>query len=164
MLSLSISNFIHKYILDDLYKNVLISETLQPYLVYLKKQIKKPHTNTPLVIFDIDGTLIDFFLQQPIEPTIDFYQNVVKMGYHTVLLTARSMNRESETIELIHRYGIKNYDEIIFRQPAQEQDFGSYKLKQRKKLATKYEIVANVGDSMSDFYGGWNGKIIKIPS
>jgi hypothetical protein len=41
-------------------------------------------------------------------------------------------------------------------------DAAQYKLAERKKLATSYEIVANVGDRMSDFYGGYNGKIVKI--
>lgn len=156
------SSFMDKFVFEQIQNNLMISETLHPYLVYLKKEIKKDHLNTPLVIFDIDGTLVNFVSEEGIEPTIDFLHEVQKIGYSIVLLTGRIESMKTETIKLLNKLGVKNYDQIIFRSN-NTNNIGDYKLNERKKLATKYSIVANVGDMIHDFKGGFNGKIIKIP-
>jgi predicted secreted acid phosphatase len=174
MISVSekLSNIFNKLLLEDselgnrlqtFQKKFSIIESLQPYIQFLKTQSKSKHERIPIVIFDIDGTLIDFWSQEAIEPTVDFYKTAKKLGYHTVILTARLKDMKSQTIKKLNEIGIKNYDEIIFRDYL-FQDIGDFKLSQRKKLATNYDIVANVGDRITDFKGGYNGKIIKIPS
>lgn len=175
MVSLSdrILSFLHKiHKLDEWMKNISISEILYSYLPYINSEIKKNHTNPPLIIFDVDDTLVDtskfsrkFPLLEGLEPTITFYQYVKELGYHTVILTARTIERKDITIQNLQRLKIKDYDDIIFRtKDDTKHSFGKYKLIQRKKLAKKYTIVANVGDQVWDFEGGYNGKIIKIPN
>jgi phosphoglycolate phosphatase-like HAD superfamily hydrolase len=119
----------------------------------------KYSTKPPLVIFDVDGTLVDSL--SPISPTISFYHNVINMGYHTVILTSRSEQNKEKTIDLLDRFGVKGYDYLIFR-PDTEKETTKFKTNIRKLLATSYDIVANVGDRMFDFEGGYNGKIIHI--
>lgn len=174
-----------KFAFEDFQKNYLIIESLQPYLSFLEKQSNKKHQliqshrshpdrkiqshrsdtdlKIPIVIFDIDGTLVDYYSQESIDPVVDFYKQVLKMGFHTVILTARLKDMKKSTVKLLNKIGIKKYDDIIFRDHWMD-SFGKYKLDQRKKLATTYDIVANVGDMITDFQGGYNGKIIKIPS
>jgi phosphoglycolate phosphatase-like HAD superfamily hydrolase len=157
----SVSNFFQKFILDDMQNNIHLIEMLKPYLKYLKHTLKNKNMPYPLVIFDVDGTLLEFGTNLSIQPVVDFYHQVKKLGYHTVVLTARTNQMKSITIKSLKKYGIDDYDQIIFR-PSIDMDAAQYKLAERKKLATSYEIVANVGDRMSDFYGGYNGKIVKI--
>jgi predicted secreted acid phosphatase len=107
----------------------------------------------------VDGTLIDS--HSPITPTITFYQSIVNMGYHTVILTARSEQNKDTTIDLLNRYGIKGYD-YLFLRPDKEKELVKFKMNIRKQLATSYDIVANVGDRIFDFEGGYNGKIIHV--
>jgi predicted secreted acid phosphatase len=149
--------------IEDFQKKFMVIESLQPYIHFLKSKSKIKYERVPVVIFDIDGTLVDFWTQEAIEPTIDFYNKIIKLGYHTIILTARLKDMKNQTIKKLNQIGIKNYDQIIFRDYLFE-NIADYKLNQRKKLATNYDIVANVGDRITDFKGGYNGKIIKIPS
>ena len=158
--------------MDEWIKNSTISEVLLNYIPYIDKEIKNKHTKPPLIIFDVDDTLLDtskiskkFPLLDGLDPTITFYHHVKNMGYHTVILTARKDYMKDTTIRNLERYQIDDYDHIIFRKEDDKyHSFGKYKLQQRKKLAQNYTIIANVGDKVTDFQGGYNGKIIKIPT
>ncbi len=160
------------YKLEQQEKMSSISEVLLSYIPYLEEEIKKPHPKPPLVIFDVDDTLLDtskiskkFPLFDGIEPSISFYQYVKDLGYHTIILTARNEMKRDITINNLERYKVIDYDEIILRGKEDHTfSFGKYKLNKRNKLAEKYTIVANVGDQSTDFEGGYNGKIIQIPN
>jgi predicted secreted acid phosphatase len=137
---------------------------------YIQEEIKKNDTKPPLIIFDVDDTLLDtsrmskkFPLFDGLDQTIRFYKQVQNIGCHTVLLTGRSEKKRDITIQNLDRLKIKNYDEIIFRRDEDNHDsFAKYKLEKRRKLAEKYTIIANIGDQITDFEGGYNGKIIQI--
>jgi len=168
-----ITSFLNRiYKIDEWIKNSEISEILFSHLSYLNQKIKENHKYPSLIIFDIDDTLLDtskfsknFPMFDGLDPTITFYQYVMDLGYHVVLLTARKEDRRNATIRNLDRLGIKGYDDLIFRK---DEDlgisFGKYKLKERKNLSKNYTIIANIGDQISDFEGGYNGKIIKIPN
>jgi predicted secreted acid phosphatase len=119
-----------------------------------------------LIIFDIDDTLLDFYsfkkfpMLDGIDPTITFYKYVQELGFHVVLLTGRKEDKRELTIENLNRVKVKGYDELIMR-PGNE-SIPKYKLKQRIRLSKKYTIIANIGDQLTDFEGGYNGKIIKL--
>jgi len=168
-----ILNHLHKiHLLDEWIKNSTLNTLLLSYSEYIDKQIKKSYSKPPLIIFDIDDTLLDtskisknFPLFDPFNPTLTFYQYVKESGYHTVILTARNESMKDITIRNLNKFKILDYDEIIFRTHKDIKDsFGKYKMKQRKRLSEKYTIIANVGDNLTDFQGGFNGKIIKIPN
>lgn len=164
--------FLHNlYKLQEQEKISEISETLLSQIPYLEKEITNSHSKPPLIIFDVDDTLLDsskiskkFPLFDGIEPSILFYQYVKDLGYHTVILTARPEIKRDITIQNLERYKIKDFDQIILRSQEDPYSFDKYKLKQRKILNDKYTIIANVGDQPSDFEGGYNGKVIKIPN
>jgi predicted secreted acid phosphatase len=161
---------IHK--IDEWIKTSSLNEILYSYIHYINQEIKKTYTKPPLIIFDVDDTLLDtskitkkFPLFEGLDPTITFYHYVKELGYHTIILTARYETRKSITISNLNRLNIKNYDDIIFRTKEDlNYSYGKYKLNQRKKLSQNYTIIANVGDQITDFEGGYNGKIIKIPN
>jgi predicted secreted acid phosphatase len=164
--------FLHNlYKLEEQEKISAISETLLSHIPYLEKEIKTHPNKPPLIIFDVDDTLLNtskiskkFPLFDGIEPSILFYQYVRDLGYHTIILTARPESKREITIQNLQRYKVKDYDQIIFRNRDDPYSFGKYKLQQRKKLNDTYTIIANVGDQHSDFEGGYNGKIIQIPN
>jgi predicted secreted acid phosphatase len=167
-----ITSFLYKINkIEEWRKNTALTEILFSHLPYFTEQIEMNHTKPPLVIFDIDDTLMDtgrfskkhFPLLDGFEPTITLYNYLQDLGYHLVILTARNENRRDVTEENLKRINIKNYDELIMRNDSSE-PFGAYKLKQRKNLSKNYTIVANIGDQISDFEGGYNGKIIKVPT
>lgn len=160
--------YLHK--MDTSVKDTSISEILLSYIPYIEEEIKKNHRKPPLIIFDIDDTLLDtskiskkFPLFDGLYPTILFYDYVKNLGYHTVILTARPESKRDITIQNLNRLKVKDYDDIIFR-TNDDTSFGKYKYKNRKKLSEKYTIIANLGDQHTDFEGGYNGKIIRIPT
>jgi predicted secreted acid phosphatase len=167
---LSLLHKIHN--LDEWIKNTSIDEVLDSYYSYFDNEIKKTYKKPPVIIFDIDNTLLDtskisrkFPLFDGLEPTISFYNHVKDLGYHTVILTGRPIERKDLTISNLQRLKIKDYDDIIFRtKDDAKYSFGKYKLNQRKKISKNYTIIANIGDQITDFEGGYNGKIIKIPT
>lgn len=163
-----INCFLHRiHPLQEWIKNYEISQVLYSYVDYLLEQSQKEFTKPPLVIFDIDDTLLNFasFKKFPmlegIEPSITFYKYVQELGFRIVLLTARKEEKRDITIQNLNRVNIKNYDQLIMRKN-KENSISKYKLKQRIKLSKKYTIIANIGDQITDFEGGYNGKIIKL--
>ena len=163
-----INCFLHRiHPVQEWIKNYEISQVLYSYVDYLSEQSKKEFTQPPLVIFDIDDTLLNcvsmkkFPILDGIEPCLTFYKYVQELGFHIVLLTGRKEEKREITLQNLNRVHIKNYDQLIMRKIKQE-SVSIYKLKQRMKLSKKYTIIANVGDQITDFEGGYNGKIIKL--
>lgn len=160
------------YKLEETIKFSSISEVLTSYIPYVEDAIKREHEKHPLIIFDVDDTLLDtsklskrFPLFDGLDPTITFYQFVKDIGYHTIILTARDESKRDITIQNLNRLKIMDYNDIIFRTNQDTKySFGKYKLKQRKRLSKNYTIIANLGDQPTDFEGGYNGQIIKIPT
>ena len=155
---------------DEWKKNSALTELLFSHLTYFTEQIEMNHPNPPVVIFDIDDTLLDtgkfsksFPLMDGFEPTITLYNYLLDLGYHLIILTARREERRHATEANLKKLKIKNYDELIMRKDSNE-SFGKFKLRERKNLSKNYTIIANIGDQFSDFEGGYNGKIIKVPT
>jgi predicted secreted acid phosphatase len=164
-----INCFLHRiHPLQGWIKNYELTEILFSYVDYLNEQSQKEFTKPPLIIFDIDNTLLNcvslkkFPILEGIDPSITFYKYVKELGFHTVLLTARKEEKREITIKNLNRVGIQNYDLLIMRENKQD-TIGKFKLKQRIQLSKKYTIIANVGDQITDFEGGYNGKIINLP-
>jgi predicted secreted acid phosphatase len=162
-----INCFLHRiHPIQGWIKNYEISEVLYSYVDYILEQSEKEFAKPPLIIFDIDDTLLDFYsfkkfpMLDGIDPTITFYKYVQELGFHVVLLTGRKEDKRELTIENLNRVKVKGYDELIMR-PGNE-SIPKYKLKQRIRLSKKYTIIANIGDQLTDFEGGYNGKIIKL--
>jgi predicted secreted acid phosphatase len=168
-----ISTFFNKWHkLDSWIRNTSITEALFSHVAYLNQQIKRQFVKPPMIIFDIDDTLLDtnkflkkFPMMDGIEPSITFLQYAQSIGYHIVILSARKEEKREQTIENLKKVGVKDYDQLILRSEVDlKNTISNYKLIKRKELNSMYTIIANVGDQISDFEGGHNGKIIKIPN
>ena len=71
--------------------------------------------NDPLVIFDIDDTLI-YKDKSPNITVINFYKYVkYELKYNTVILTARKIISKDITVKELDNFGISNYDDIIMK-------------------------------------------------
>ena len=168
-----ISTFFNKWHkLDSWIRNSSIIEALYSHIPYLNQQMKNNHSHPPVLIFDIDDTLLDtnrflkkFTMMDAIEPTVTFLQYAQSIGYHIVILSARREEKREQTIENLKKIGVENYDDLILRSELDlKNTISNYKFNKRKQLQLNYTIIANIGDQLSDFEGGHNGKIIKIPN
>ena len=151
-------------------KNNLNSKFLENYFKKLEHLLQDmkielklfSFPTTPVVIFDIDNTLIlniddhrntlsynnEIFANKPV---IDLYNFILyDLKYKIIIITARNIKYISSTENLLNSIGIINYDKIIMR----DNDFiniAFFKLKNRKIISQNYTIVANVGDKETDF-------------
>ena len=117
------------------------------------------------IVFDIDDTLIDSETHKPIEPTVDFYHMVKKLGFKTVIVTAREGTEDNiqKTIDELGNIGIKDYTHIFFRLP-NVMNLYLFKKNCRKHIHEKLcPIVMSIGDKNWDFgeYGGMGGLVGK---
>jgi predicted secreted acid phosphatase len=150
-----------------------ITKLLFSYVDFLKEESKKTFEKPPVIIFDLDNTLLNsdklnkFPILEGIEPTITFYNFVKDLGFHTIIITGRKEELRERTVNNLNRAKIINYEDLIMRkkdEEGKEITISKFKCLQRKILSKEYTIIANVGDQLSDFEGGYNGKIIKVPN
>jgi hypothetical protein len=120
--------------------------------------------NPKCVIFDIDDTLVTNN-NIPITNVINFYNYIRKeLKLSTVIITARRKTSEYHTKKLLENLKIDDYDHLFMRSNYYIKNISFYKYEIRRCLSEKYDIVANVGNYYTDFFGGHNGIIIKIPT
>ena len=121
-----------------------------------------------MIIFDIDGTLIDND-RTLITETLEFYYYCLYKKYKIYIISTRigtetnikSTNKELESM------GIDNYDNIFFINPKNNveniQDIYKYKRNVRKYIQDLgSNIVLSIGDQDCDYgeYGGIGIKVI----
>lgn len=120
---------------------------------------KRRYKPGDIVIFDIDGTLVD---NESIclTPVIELYKYILSLKYPIYIITARLDTRVNYkfTVNMLSMCGVKNYLGIFMR-PGDMIDLYKYKESRREYLTKKgYNIVASVGDMPFDFgkYSGIN--------
>jgi hypothetical protein len=121
-------------------------------------------SNNFVVVFDIDGTLIDTN-NNPINPVIDLFNTSVNLGFIPVIITARAGTPENikHTCKQLENHGIVNYQTIYFR-PIHNENQAEFKFIARKNIhELGYIVVASIGDMPWDIgeYGGYG---FKLPS
>lgn len=171
----------HEYQLD-------VTEICNKVQKYLNERQLTPND---LVIFDIDDTIFStypFYEQRdfsrfkhpadlsltvlpPIQPIIDLYFYILTLGINVILMTGRYEMFREHTVNELTKYNIlaktpynNGYLTLIMRENENKEPGSSFKYRHRKSLSRNYQIVANVGDQDSDFYGGHNGYIVKLPN
>ncbi|MEI7593868.1 MAG: hypothetical protein WCK41_11700 [Actinomycetes bacterium] len=107
----------------------------------------------PTVVFDMDGVLSDaagrqHFLERPYRDWESFFEacgddelidevarmlEVIDSSYRVVLLTARPMRVQTQTLGWLHRYQLR-WDLLIMR------DFGDYESSREFKRGTVHEL------------------------
>lgn len=121
---------------------------------------------TGVVIYDIDGTLIDHS-GQPRQHIIHTYHHALRRGLTPVIITARRGTRENIflTKKQLAQFGIGGYSGIYFMPPEIDpypQNQARYKFYARKNIHDKgHKIIASIGDMPWDYghYGGVGFKV-----
>lgn len=178
---------IERYYTSSEYKNDL-KHVLQTAFDYFASQVVTPQS---LIIFDVDDTAFYNYQWQDkakfiwehqpkllearktqispaIEPVLNFYKAIKKLGYKTIFLSSRNQGAYEEYYDNLIKLGYTTFEELILIPDKMAFDptirTKDWKLKMREKLAQKYTIVGNVGDRNKDFYGGYNGYKVKLPN
>jgi len=142
----------------------------------------------PIVIFDIDETALsnydhikeidfgyyyDIWLEWlkksdavAIPQTKRFYDYLIARNVGIVFISGRNYDSYDATLKNLINQGYTRFDTVIVRKD-NERDLtaSEFKLNKRKELAQKgFNIIANIGDQLSDFQGGYSGYVIKLPN
>jgi predicted secreted acid phosphatase len=115
--------------------------------------------NSPAIVFDIDGTLIDDTTYQPIDYITSFYNYCLSLGLTVFIITARpsTNNNVKHTTDMLHDNGISGWKGIYFARD-RSVDIPGYKLKSRKHIYDRgYTVLMSLGDNWFDIgkYGGF---------
>jgi predicted secreted acid phosphatase len=159
---------------------------------YLTAYKKKPQTNPKpaAIIFDIDDTLVftdpeqvlnlqeltynvpdttgkmcEVDISPPNMPIINLLNHSRSMDFKIILLTARPASCAIATVKDMEVYGIL-YDKLIMNSIDKKGEplDPCFKLKERKKLNSAFNIVATIGDQLTDVYlPGSNTLVVKLP-
>ena len=136
----------------------------------------------PLFIFDIDETLLtaknlkgriktpnDIFKLQyypifaGIPQMIELHNWIHQKGVDTILVTGRKISTQKSTIENLKKVGVDNYSKIYFKEGKGSSE--DYKIRVRRNLVEDgYEIIANIGDQITDLTGGYAEHVFLLPS
>lgn len=142
------------------YKNILVDTAKKAKKILLTINMPK----NPLVVFDIDDTLIDLN-QNCLEPIVDLYNTIKSMGISIILITNRVDNDyiALKTQEMLNKCNITGYDSIYFR-PSNRLDFYNYKKEARISCHLRgFNVIMSIGDQPWDI-GDYGGVGIKLPS
>lgn len=119
----------------------------------------------PIIIFDIDDTLIDS-LGNPIIPICTIYHYAILHDINIGIVTARAdVPENNEFIKtLLRNIGIVDVKEWYFR-PINDHRYALCKEYARGHIERLgYNIIMSIGDRDWDIYGLYTGMGIKVPS
>lgn len=151
------------------------------------KDIRPEHDEELVVVLDIDETALVSRLLihhkprgkfssdeiqddiakggfKAIAETLEFYNQCIKNGIKIVFLTGRPEYQRKVTVNNLIEVGYTRWKELHLKSDLTTPTI-EYKSQVRRKIERSGAvIIANVGDQDSDFIGGHNGKIIKLPN
>ena len=130
-------------------------------LKYLKEV--NYHVN-PVVVFDIDDTLLFSTRLDVIKPMLDLYNHIKSLGIPLVLITARAPQHYVYTENQLAFYGIVGYEQLLMCRYKTVDEIPQVKAVFREMLSTTRTVFLNVGDQDSDFEGGHFEYGIKLHS
>ncbi len=140
------------------------------------------------VVFDVDETTlsnydyiksIDFWYEhklwsdwqdkgiaKAILPVKNLYNILIEKDIKVIFITGRSTKNYEATYKNLIAEGYTKFDTLICRKPLDSfPSMADFKYAMRKQMsANGYNIIANIGDQETDFSGGYNGKIVKLPN
>jgi predicted secreted acid phosphatase len=125
---------------------------------------KMKNINKPVVVFDIDNTLLDKN-NKVIEPLRAVYYYCIMIGITTAIITSRSGNEKTinMTKQQLSDAFIGEIGFFYFRKPGNKNPYSS-KEKARKNIEERgYKIVMSIGDQQYDISGDCCGIPIQIP-
>lgn len=119
----------------------------------------------PVIIFDIDSTLINSISGECKYPIIILYNYALKRGIIPIIITARIGTQDiiNYTKTQLSNCGIIGYNFIYFR-TIENNDIWNYKEEARRNVVERgYNILMSVGDMEWDIYGKYTGVPILVP-
>lgn len=160
------------------------------YILADVKEYFKNYNNKPndVVVFDVDETTLSnyFYIKSidfgyepklwedwqdkgeadAITPVKNLYDILIEKGIKVIFITGRSTSNYEATYKNLINVGYTNFDTLICRKPIDSYtSMADFKYAMRKQIsANGYNIIANIGDQETDFTGGYNGKIVKLPN
>lgn len=112
----------------------------------------------PSVMFDIDGTLIDY-QGYPIKQVINLLKLCMKNSLNVIIITARPISSAQFTEAQLRYFNI-DYSVIFYRTTG-----NNFKSNIKKGLSElDLNIILSIGDNTVDIEGGYSGFYIKLPN
>ncbi|KAK8583738.1 hypothetical protein V6N13_109134 [Hibiscus sabdariffa] len=102
-----------------------------------------------------------------IEPSLKLYEKILDLGFKVFLLTGRSEQHRSITIENLTKAGFRTWDKLILRDPEHHGKLATvFKSEKRSEMVEAgYRILGNSGDQWSDLLGaGPSRRSFKLPN
>ena len=126
---------------------------------------KLEYPKNPVIVFDIDNTLINHS-KELIVPIYIIYLYASMLGITLAIITGRKgtpKNIEKTKLEL-HNMSIRDIGFLYFR-PVNKPDCRRFKQKARLNIHERgYNIIMSIGDQDSDIEGEHTGIKIKVPT
>lgn len=152
---------------------------------YLKRRKKQPFKGRPCVIFDVDDTIIytdparesdiddvelgdvkdekgqtqPVFVLPPNDCVLQLVKEAETLGYVVIILTARPGISRLATIANLDILDCP-FSFVVLNEKDEDPTF---KLRIRKQLCRKYDVVLTVGDQWSDLLNPGTSAGIKLP-
>lgn len=135
---------------------------------------KIPVKEDSLIIFDVDDTAIynlevrgegtGIILPKTIAilPVLNLYKYLIIRGFKIVFITSRDYCDITKK-QLIDA-GYTKFEDLICMSVFNDNLTSMWKAEKRKQLSEKYTIVSSIADRKKDFWGNYNGHIVKLPN
>lgn len=127
--------------------------------------INTTSVDNPVVVFDIDDTLIDSQTGERIEAIYTVYNYIKSLGIPIFLVTARDPISKMETRRQLANLNITGYQGLyLVGHNDVFDDKGDRKANVREMLEARgYSILLNIGDDPDDFKNGYYLYGVKLP-
>ena len=124
----------------------------------IQEQNKYFGIHNPSVMFDIDGTLIDY-QGYPIKHIIKLLNLCIKNNLNVIIITARPISSTQFTESQLRYFNI-DYSVIFYRTTG-----NNFKSNIKKGLSElDLNIILSIGDNIVDVEGEYSGFYIKLPN
>lgn len=143
-----------------------MNDALEILEAYNDGEISIPRGKKPVVVFDIDDTLIDSRNGESILPMIALYRVIERMGIDIILITARQYIYGQETKEELKSHGLTSHKSLFLVGNGNEDAVQKDVRKARVRAALEgrgYSILMNLGDDPGDLLHGHYIYGIKLP-
>ena len=102
---------------------------------------------------------------EAILPTLVLYRFAQDHHIAVLFITARRAAERQATIANLHKAGYRHWDALILKDQHDASAAAEYKRKVRQHfIAQGYDIIANIGDQVSDLAGGYADQVFKLPN
>lgn len=159
---------------------------------YIQKKVelnrKSQHPKRLALVLDIDETTIsnykfleegafgandksfDTYLPKvnraPLTPMLELYNYAQSNGVDIFFVTGRKAKFQNATVKSLRESGYMNWKGLYFKpETYQVASIVPYKTEVRREITMQgYDVIASIGDQMSDLLGGYADRGFKLPN